>query len=141
MKALVASLLLFFQAGQGPDKWECREGAEPLSKEELVSVIHSELKERVESCSLPHLPGDYCGQGTVLIEVQVNEDGNVGCARPISGGDQIMRRAAVEAAMKWTFKPLAVDGKAKPYRSFLTMIVHWAATESAKSCPKEKRRA
>jgi hypothetical protein len=43
--------------------------------------------------------------------------------------------------MKWTFKPLVVDGKAKPYRGFLTMIVHWDATEAAKLCPKEKRRA
>ena len=46
MKALVASLLLFFQAGQVPDRWECREGGEPLSKEELVGVRLNELKPR-----------------------------------------------------------------------------------------------
>ena len=141
MKALVAILLLFFQAGRDPDKWECREGAEPLSKEGLVSVKGSELKERVVSCSLPRLPGNFCGQGTVLVEVQVDEDGIVSCARPLTNNHPVMRSAAVEAALKWRFKPLVVDGKAKPYRSFLMILIHWDGTEAAKQCPKEKRRA
>ena len=141
MKVLAAILLLFFQVGQGPRKWECREGSGPLPKEDLASVKIGELKERVVSCSLPRLPGDFCGQGTVLVEVQVDEEGGVRCARPLTNDDPVMRGAAVEAAMKWRFKPLVVDGKGRPYRSLLWILAHWDGTEMAKQCPKEKRRA
>jgi TonB family protein len=141
MKALVAILLLFVQAGQAPDKLECREGSEPMPRELLTLVKPAELKGRVVSCSIPRLPPTYDAQGTILVEVQVDESGNVQCARPLAGSDTVMKSAAVEAAMKWRFKPLLVDGKARPYRSVLPVRVHWYRPEAEKQCPKEKRRA
>jgi TonB family protein len=141
MKALIAILLLFVQAGQAPDKWECREGSEPMPREQLKWVKSAELKERVVSCSIPRLPPTYDAQGTVLVEVQIDEFGNVRCARLLAGGDTVMKSAAIEAAMKWRFKPLLVDGKAQPFRSVLPVLVHWYRPEAAKQCPKEKQRA
>lgn len=140
MKALLAILLLFFQAGQAPDKWECCKDAEPLPKEALARIKPSELKERMVSCAVPRLPGNVDAQGTIIVEVQIDEDGNVRCARVLSG-HPIMRRAALDAAKKWRFEPLKVEGKAKPYTSLLPLVVHWNGEEAGKQCPKEKRRA
>ncbi len=142
MKILLAILLLFSQAGQAPDKWECCGDLEPLPKEQLAQVKYSELKERVVACAVPRLPGTFDGQGTVTVEVQIDEEGNVRCARVLSGGRHpIMRRAALEAAKQWKFEPLKVEGQAKPYVSFLPLVVHWNGEEAGKQCPKEKRRA
>ncbi|MFL6334500.1 MAG: energy transducer TonB [Pyrinomonadaceae bacterium] len=141
MKALVASLLLFVQAGQVPDKWECRNGLEPMSREQMKWVKPAKLKERIVSCSIPRLPPTYDAQGTVLFEVQIDESGNIRCARPLAGGTSVMRSAALEAAMKWRFKPLVVGGKAQPFRSVLWVLVHWDRSEAAKQCPQDKQRA
>ena len=133
---------MFFQAGQAPDKWECCGDSQPLPKEQLAQVKPSELKERVVACAVPRLPGAFDGQGTVTVEVQIDEEGNVRCARVLSGGQNpIMRRAALDAAKQWKFEPLIVDGKAKPYAGILALIVSWDTEKSGKQCPKEKRRA
>jgi len=142
MKILFAIFLLFFQGGQAPDKWEWCGDSGPLSKEELVRVKPRELKERMVSCAVPRLPGAFDGQSTVILQVQVDAKGNVGCVSVISGGQNpIMRRAALEAARQWTFKPLMVNRKAKPYLGILALIVSWDTEKSSKQCPKEKRRA
>jgi hypothetical protein len=112
-----------------------------MPRERLTWVKMAALEGRVVSCSIPRLPPTYDAQGTVLVEVQVDEGGGVRCARPLTNDDPVMRGAAVEAAVRWRFKPLVVDGKAKPYRSLLRMIVHWDGSEAAKQCPKGKRRA
>ena len=140
MKILLAILLLFFQASQPPDKWDCCGDSEPLPKEAVARVMPSELKERMVGCAVPRLPGNVDAQGTVMVEVQIDEDGNVRCAIVLTGLP-IMRRAALEAAKKWTFEPLKVDGNAKPYSSLLPLVVHWNIREAEKQCPKEKRRA
>ena len=140
MKILIAILLLFFQAGQAPDKWECYGDSEPLPKEESQRVKPGELKERTVSCVIPHLPGNVDAQGTVMAEVQIDVDGNVRCARVLSG-HPIIKRAALEAAKQWKFEPLKVDGIAKPYLGILALVVSWDIDKSGKQCPKEKRRA
>jgi TonB family protein len=140
MNVLSAILVLFFQASQPPDKWECCGDSEPLPKEALERVTPGELKERMVSCAVPRLTGNVDAQGTIMVEVQIDEGGNVRCARVITALP-IMRRAALDAAKKWSFEPLKVDGKAKPYASFLPLVVHWNMREAEKQCPKEKRRA
>ena len=140
MRTFLASLLLFFQTGQAPDRWECRRDSEPPTNEQLAQVKPSELKERVVSCAVPRLPGNIDAQGYANVKVLVDEEGNVQCAM-IASGHPIFRRAALDAAMKWKFKPLVVKGKAKPYGSFLILFVSWDTEKSAKQCPKDKRRA
>jgi TonB family protein len=89
-----------------------------LPKESLPRVKSSELKERMVGCAIPRLPGNVDAQGTILVEVQIDKDGNVRCARVVSG-HPIMNRAGLDAVKKWRFEPLKVEGKAKPYSSLL----------------------
>jgi len=48
------------------------------------------LKGRVVSCAVPRLPGQVDAQGTVTVEVQVDEEGHVRCAGVLSGGSAII---------------------------------------------------
>jgi TonB family protein len=48
--------------------------------------------------------------GTVIVEVTVDESGNVTSVRPLSG-HPLLHDAATNAARGWTFKPTIVDGK------------------------------
>ena len=142
MKILFAFFLLFFHAGQASEKWEWCGESGPLPKEALARVKPRELKERMVSCAVPRLPGTFDGQSTVILQVQVDAEGNVRCASVISGGQHpVMRRAALEAAKQWKFRPLMVNRKAKPYVGILALIVSWDIEKSSKQCPKEKRRA
>jgi TonB family protein len=138
MKVLLPILLLFFQASQPFDKWECCGDSEPLSGKQLARVKPNELKGRVVSCALPRLPGVFDGQGTIAVEIQIDEEGNVRCAKALTG-HPVMKRAAVEAAKQWKFKPLIVEGKASPFQSVLLIVVHWDAREAEKQCSKEKQ--
>jgi len=58
--------------------------------------------------------------GVVLVDVEINTEGNVIAANPITG-DEVLRKAAKVAALDWRFKPLA-DGKGHSIR--LTFIFH-----------------
>lgn len=49
-------------------------------------------------------------QGSVSVEVTVDEQGNVASARAISG-HQLLQPAAVEAARQWTFSPTLLKGE------------------------------
>lgn len=142
MKLLVTILLLFFQATPPAGKWECCKDSKPLPKEQLVQVKPSELKARVLACAVPRLPSTFDGQTTLFVEVEVDEDGTIRCARVVSGGqNSIMRDVGLAAAKQWRFEPLIVEGKAKPYLSILALIVSWDTEKAGKQCPKEKRRA
>jgi hypothetical protein len=142
MKLLLAILLLFLQASQTPDKWECCKDAKPLPKEQLERVKPSELKERVLVCAVPRLPPTFDGQTTLLVEVEVDEDGKIRCSRVVSEGQNpIMRDAGLAAAKQWRFEPLMVEGQAKPYLSILALIISWDMEKAGEQCPKEKRRA
>lgn len=141
MKALLAVILLLFQAGQTPDRWECLEGSGPPPGGRLTRVRPGELRGRVVACAVPRLPGNFDGRGTLNVEVEVDGKGHVRCARLLGSRHQVMRRAALEAAKQWEFEPMVVDGKAKPYAGILALTVSWDADESGKQCPKEKRRA
>jgi TonB family protein len=58
--------------------------------------------------------------GVVLVDVQVNAEGNVSEAKPLMGGEYL-REAAMKAALSWRFKPLQ-SGIAYSVR--LTFIFH-----------------
>jgi TonB family protein len=49
--------------------------------------------------------------GAVVVEVLVDEEGNVSSARAVSG-HPLLKDAAVEAAREWKFSPTSLDGKA-----------------------------
>jgi len=51
-------------------------------------------------------------EGTVVFEVTINPDGTVKSARPIKAQPRgVFESAAMQAILKWKFKPKVVDGK------------------------------
>ena len=49
--------------------------------------------------------------GTVVIEITIDESGNVESARPVSG-HPLLKDAATSAAKGWKFKPTLLSGTA-----------------------------
>jgi TonB family protein len=57
----------------------------------------------------PRLPQSKRVGGTVLLEADINEKGDVVRAKAVSGPYQL-RKAAEQALLKWKFKPASVNG-------------------------------
>jgi protein TonB len=133
MIALLIILGFLFQPGDSPTKWQCAKNCEPPGKD-MTLLKGREMTERVVTCETPKLPNLLDAKGTVLVQVLVDETGNVSCVRAISGLS-LLQEPALEAAKKWKFKPLLVDGKAKPYTGFIYVYASWDADEMKKHCP------
>jgi TonB family protein len=58
-------------------------------------------------------------QGSVQVNVTVDENGNVAAAEAV-GGHPLLRDAAIEAAKQWQFKPTLVGGEAVKVQGILT---------------------
>jgi bla regulator protein blaR1 len=75
--------------------------------------LHNQAIKRVQ----PSLPSG-ASTGTIVVEVIVDEEGNVESARVTSGqpfgvvtsNDPLLKTAAIEAARQWRFKPEQVEG-------------------------------
>jgi TonB family protein len=146
MKALLTILLLLFQGNSTPDKWVCTGDSKVPTERELTRFDAEAMKARVERCEIPQLPGMVDAEGYVSIELVVDEEGHVCCARVIEvkapSGRKYLRTGALEAVKKWRFKPMVVEGKAKAYTGVLVLFVSSFYTEEVdEHCPKEKRRA
>jgi TonB family protein len=57
--------------------------------------------------------------GEVQVEITIDENGRVIEAKAVSG-PPVLRAAAEEAARKWVFRPMRVDGKSMKQRNVLT---------------------
>jgi TonB family protein len=146
MKALLAILLVLFQGGTAPDKWVCTGASKVPPERELTRFDAEEMRARVERCEIPRLLGMVDAEGHVSVQLVVGEGGHVCCARVVEveapGGRKYLRTGALEAVRKWSFKPLVVDGQAKPYTGVLVLFVSsFYKVEVEEHCPKEKRRA
>jgi TonB family protein len=53
-------------------------------------------------------------QGSVTLQVEVNEEGKVWRVKAFRNENDAFVRAAVDAIQQWRFEPLVVDGKARP---------------------------
>jgi len=81
-------------ADPGPDGSENRVKAESVTK---VKPVY------------PQLARKQGVTGTVVLEADISETGDVVRAKAVSGPN-LLREAAEEALMKWKFKPASVDG-------------------------------
>jgi protein TonB len=52
-------------------------------------------------------------QGTVVVEVEVDEEGNVASARA-TDGPALLRQAAVDAVRQWIYSPTLLNGEPIP---------------------------
>jgi TonB family protein len=134
MIALLIILCSLFQAGDLRPKWQCAKNCEPPGKD-VTLLKGREMTERVVTCETPKLPNLLDAKGTVLIQVLVDETGNVSCVRAISSSLSLIEGPALEAAKKWKFKPLVVDQNPKPYTGLVYVYASWDVDEMKKHCP------
>ena len=73
--------------------------------------------------STPPFPPMCRCQGTVIVAVIVNQDGVVTCSHVISG-HQLLSAASIQAANKWTFKPLVKRGVKRSFVGLLAFTFH-----------------
>jgi TonB family protein len=67
----------------------------------------------------PPIARQMKASGEVQVEITIDENGRVIEAKAISG-PSVLRAAAEEAARKWVFRPMRVDGKSMKQRDVLT---------------------
>ena len=85
-------------------------GGQASSSEPDVSKIRMKAESITKVApTYPRLPRKQRIEGTVVLEADINEKGDVVRAMAISGPNQL-RKAAEEALMKWKFKPASVNG-------------------------------
>lgn len=79
-----------------------------------VRVETTEFKKKIIKLEKPNYPPAakaVCAFGEVLVEIIVDENGNVTFAKAIKG-HPLLRKASEQAALKSTFSPIIIDGNA-----------------------------
>jgi TonB family protein len=78
-----------------------------------VRLSPGELRKRAVQCAIPLYPAlgtRVDVKGMVVVMITVDTDGSVRSARAVSG-HLLLRASAVQAAMKWKFKPATFNGR------------------------------
>jgi TonB family protein len=57
----------------------------------------------------PKLPSGCRCEGTVMVDILINTEGKVVCAK-FAKGHPLLSSAAIEAARQWIFKPFELSG-------------------------------
>jgi TonB family protein len=109
---LILSLLAGGIAQNRQERWPCGEYPKLLRDKRGMPLWFksTQLKKRAINQIAPKLPSSVRVQGTIIVEVLVDTDGQVKCVRARKG-HPILRRATEEAARQWTFKPILVKGE------------------------------
>jgi hypothetical protein len=114
--------------------WPCGEHPEALKDAEgkEVWLTSGALNKRVIRRVEPHLPSSLRADGNVALDIILGPTGAVLCARALEG-HPILRQAATEAVLGWTFKPYRVKGRTVEVFGHLNMYISTAATLSGRS--------
>jgi TonB family protein len=100
---LFASAQKNLPCGDNPDLLRDKQG-------KPVRFTAGQLKGQATQKVKPKVPTSCRCQGTVVVFVQVNTDGEVVCAK-VESGHPLLRASAVVAARQWKFKPTMKDDK------------------------------
>ena len=99
-----------------PDAVRISGGAIAVSEETMKSLVLRQAP--------PHYPENAKAsrvEGTVVMQITVGKDGHVSDVRAISG-PEALRKAAIDAARKWEFRPFLVLGDPTEVESKLRII-------------------
>jgi len=91
----------------------------------FVSLSSAQLKTRLEHfvpISPPAMRGQFQIRSILTFRVGIDRKGTVRCIRLISGHPLIVG-SAFDALKQWTFKPVVIDGRAKPSCGLLILRV------------------
>jgi TonB family protein len=73
------------------------------------------------SIGIPPYPPNLVGSAAVLVEAEIDAEGNVTGARAVSEASPF-NDASVEAARRWAFRPARRSGRAVPSRAYLLFV-------------------
>lgn len=141
MNFVLAIILFSFQLNAPPHKWICSDSLtlRPEPEFEGAWVKPHVLMEGMIKCTVPRLPENVKGEREIKVEIYVDKDGSVCCAKA-AGESIVYRRAAIEAVLQWKFKPYINQGKAISYRSVITLLMTNAKEKAAQTCSSDKRK-
>ncbi len=111
----------------------------PREKPPPVRLSPAALRKRVVTCKAPTSPGRLHVRGVATVAVLIDEEGRVSSARVVSG-HPLLHASAVQAASKWTFRPVRAKGKRVKADGLLTLIFSPDFDEMQRQC-KGLRRA
>jgi hypothetical protein len=85
-----------------------------------------ELEERRIHCEPPKLPGLWCGKGVMVFQVVISAEGKIECVDMIRNFPVAeVKKSALDALKKWTFKPVKFDGKSIAVLGLAVVDVSW----------------
>ena len=92
-------------------KWPCHANSAVLRDRDdrNVWLDSVELERLAIHKAAPRIPSSFRVEGTVTVELLIDTDGKVRCGRAIDG-HPVLRKPAVDAAERWTFKPFVAEG-------------------------------
>ena len=93
-----------------PDSADPPSSGEPSDIRKPGGLLGGKATRRVEP-TYPEAAKAAQITGAVVVEIEIDKEGNVASARAISG-HPLLRAAGVEAARQWQFEPTMVEGKA-----------------------------
>lgn len=115
-KWLILGMLLFLfaniTASGRQTKWPCDKSCTLLKNAhgKYIWFGSAALKRRATHTVTPQTPLRGCANATIVVEVLIDNEGNVQCLRTLKG-HPFLRRAAEEAAQQWKFKPIESKGQ------------------------------
>ena len=104
---------------------DCLDRATLLRKRngKVVWFLPRKMNAMAINLATPPFPPMCRCQGTVIVAVIVNPEGAVTCSHVISG-HPILMVASIQAANKWTFKPLVKRGVKRSFVGLLAFTFH-----------------
>jgi hypothetical protein len=110
---LLVGLIAAAQQDLSPGKWDCSlVQANPVRLSKGIALRLAVKKVR------PTQPMNSRVDALVVLEIAVNENGDVECVRARSG-HPLLISVSIHAAKDWRFKPYRLNGRAVPFVSEL----------------------
>ena len=128
-KILGCALLLFITGSsiQGrQSEWPCGEHPDLLRNKQGKPIWFSSaaLKRRAIYKVDPKVPFAGCAEATIIVDVLIDAEGKVRCARTLKG-HPILRRDAEQTAKQWKFKPVMINGNTVVVMGRLALHYSW----------------
>jgi len=108
--------LIFVASGLAQNhqkRWPCKDTPRIAGRANGTPfwLTHKKLESMAINKVSPKQPSSCRCEVAVIVDILINQEGRVECAR-LKRGHRLLRDASLEAARKWTFKPYTLSGEA-----------------------------
>jgi TonB family protein len=118
-------------AGEHGEALACKKRYDLATDERGVRVLSmTELEHLATRRAAIRPPSSVRAEGCIRVEIVINTDGKVGCARA-ENGHPLLQSAAVEAARSWEFRPWLEKGKPVAILGVLALPVSTSGNQSS----------